>query len=55
MQSILTREKDLALALKTPYLRIEAPVPGDALVGLEVPNPSPSRVLLRQVMDSPAF
>jgi len=55
VQSILTREKDLALALKTPYLRIEAPVPGEALVGLEVPNPSPSRVLLRQVMDSPAF
>jgi len=55
VQSILTREKDLALALKTPYLRIEAPVPGEALVGLEVPNPSPSRVLLRQVMDSQAF
>ena len=55
VQSILTREKDRALALKTPYLRIEAPVPGEALVGLEVPNPSPSRVLLRQVMDSPAF
>ena len=55
VQSILTREKDLALALKTPYLRIEAPVPGEALVGLEVPNPSPGRVLLRQVMDSAAF
>ena len=55
VQSILTREKDLALALKTPYLRIEAPVPGEALVGLEVPNPSPSKVLLRQVMDSAPF
>ena len=43
VQNILTREKDLALALKTPYLRIEAPVPGEALVGLEVPNPSPAR------------
>ncbi|MEC9307974.1 MAG: DNA translocase FtsK [Chloroflexota bacterium] len=55
VQSILTREKDLALALKTPYLRIEAPVPGEALVGLEVPNPSPSKVLVRQVMDSAPF
>jgi S-DNA-T family DNA segregation ATPase FtsK/SpoIIIE len=55
VQSILTREKDLALALKTPYLRIEAPVPGEALVGLEVPNPSPSKVPLRKVMDVPAF
>jgi len=55
VQSILTREKDLALALKTPYLRIEAPVPGEALVGLEVPTPSPTKVHLRQVMESQAF
>jgi len=55
VQSILTREKDLALALKTPYLRIEAPVPGEALVGLEVPSPSPSKVNLREVMETEAF
>ncbi len=55
VQSILTREKDLALALKTPYLRLEAPVPGEALVGLEVPSPSPAKVTLREVMESPAF
>ncbi|PKB71883.1 MAG: hypothetical protein BZY87_03350 [SAR202 cluster bacterium Io17-Chloro-G6] len=55
VQSILIREKDMALALKTPYLRIEAPVPGEALVGLEVPSPSPSKVHLREVMETPAF
>ena len=55
VQSILTREKDMALALKTPYLRIEAPVPGEALVGLEVPSPSPSKVHLREVMETKAF
>ena len=55
VQSILTREKDLALALSTPYLRIEAPVPGEALVGLEVPTPTPAKVCLRGVMDNPAF
>jgi S-DNA-T family DNA segregation ATPase FtsK/SpoIIIE len=55
VQSILTREKDLALALKTPYLRIEAPVPGEALVGLEVPAPNPNKVHLREVMESPEF
>ena len=55
VQSILIREKDMALALKTPYLRIEAPVPGEALVGLEVPSPSPSKVHLREVMESTAF
>ena len=55
VQSILTREKDLALALKTPYLRIEAPVPGEALVGLEVPAPTPNKVHLREVMESADF
>ena len=55
VQSILTREKDLALALRTPYLRIEAPVPGEALVGIELPTPSPSKVHLREVMQSPEF
>ena len=55
VQSILTREKDLALALKTPNLRIEAPVPGEALVGLEVPAPSPAQVALRSLMDIPDF
>ena len=45
----------MALALKTPYLRIEAPVPGEALVGLEVPSPSPSKVHLREVMETQAF
>ena len=55
VQSILAREKDLALALKTPDLRIEAPVPGEALVGLEVPAPSTSPVALRSLMDIPDF
>ena len=55
VQSILTREKDLALALMTPYLRVEAPVPGAALVGLEVPVPMPTKVHLRAVMETPEF
>ena len=55
VQSILTREKDLALTLMTPYLRVEAPVPGAALVGLEVPVPSPTRVHLRAVIETPEF
>ena len=55
VQSILAREKDLALALKTPDLRIEAPVPGEALVGLEVPAPSTVDVALRSLLDIPEF
>ena len=55
VQSIIMREKDLALALQTPFLRIEAPIPGEALVGLEVPSPSPSKVHLQEVMANPTF
>ena len=55
VDSILSREKDLALALKTPSIRIETPVMGESLVGIEVPNPTLSRVTLRSVMESEEF
>ena len=46
---------DLALALAASPVRIEAPVPGKGIVGLEVPNASPATVGLRGVMETPAF
>jgi len=46
---------DLALALTSPRLRIEAPVPGQAYVGIEVPNRSPSMVRLRPILETEAF
>ena len=52
VDTILAREKDLALALKTPAIRIETPAMGKSLVGIEVPNPTPSLVTLRSVMES---
>ena len=53
---IAKRQKDLALALKSPYIRIiETPEPGEGLVGLEVPNPSPGKVLMRSIVEHPAF
>ena len=55
VDNILRREKDLSLALKTPSLRIETPVMGESLLGIEVPNPNPSLVTLRKVMESSAF
>ena len=55
VDSILSREKDLALALKTPSIRIETPVMGQSLLGIEVPNPTPSLVTLRSVMESKEF
>ena len=53
---ITKRQKDLALALKSPYIRIiETPEPGEGLVGLEVPNPSPGKVLMRSIVEEPEF
>jgi len=53
--SILAREKDLALALAAPSLRIQAPVPGEPVVGVEVPNRTASLVSIRSVMESDAY
>ena len=55
VDNILSREKDLALALKTPSIRIETPVMGESLVGIEVPNSKLSAVTLRSVMESEEF
>jgi len=46
---------DLALALSAAPLRIEAPVPGRSVVGLEVPNEQIALVSLRGVLESTAF
>lgn len=55
VDSIISREKDLSLALKTPSLRIETPVMGKSLVGIEVPNPMASMVTLRNLMKTSEF
>ncbi len=46
---------DLALALAAPSIRIEAPVPGKPIIGIEVPNTTTSLVSLRSVIESTAF
>jgi len=46
---------DLALALAAPTIRIEAPVPGKPVVGIEVPNTTTSLVAIRSVIESTAF
>ena len=46
---------DLALALAAPSIRIEAPVPGQPIVGVEVPNADTRIVALRGLIESPAF
>ena len=55
VDAIVAREKDLALALAATSLRIEAPIPGASLVGIEVPNPRPAVVTLGSVMETECF
>ena len=55
VNQITSLANDLALALAAPSLRIEAPVPGRSVVGIEVPNTSASVVTLRSVIETPAF
>lgn len=46
---------DLALALAAHPIRIEAPIPGKSLVGIEVPNQSVATVGLREIFESKEF
>jgi S-DNA-T family DNA segregation ATPase FtsK/SpoIIIE len=55
VSQISSLSNDLALALAAPTLRIEAPVPGQSYVGIEVPHRRSSLVRLRMVMQSAAF
>ncbi len=52
---ITSLSNDLALALSAPSIRIEAPVPGKPMVGIEVPNTVFGSVTLRSVIESAAF
>ena len=52
---ITTLQNDLALALAAPALRIEAPVPGKQMLGIEVPNIAKTTVALRDMLVSPAY
>ncbi len=55
VNKITALQNDLALALAAPSLRIEAPVPGRAIVGIEVPNDSATVVTMRHVMETKEF
>ncbi|TEU18888.1 MAG: DNA translocase FtsK [Anaerolineales bacterium] len=55
VSKISSLANDLALALAASPIRIEAPVPGRPMVGIEVPNSEPSLVALRGVMESETF
>jgi S-DNA-T family DNA segregation ATPase FtsK/SpoIIIE len=52
---IANLDADLALALRAPSVRIVAPIPGKGAVGVEVPNPAPEVVYLRDILKTRAF
>lgn len=57
LSKITALERDLALALAAPTgtIRIEAPIPGRSLVGIELPNRAPEFVPLKKMMESDAM
>ncbi len=55
VRQIAALSDDLALAMRAPSIRIVAPIPGRGAVGVEVPNPSPETVFLREVLESREF
>lgn len=55
VRQIAALADDLALAMRAPSIRIVAPIPGRGAVGVEVPNPTPEMVGLRDVLEAPEF
>jgi len=52
---IVNLTDDIALSLAAQGIRIEAPIPGKAAVGIEVPNPEVAPIVLREVLETPDF
>lgn len=55
VRQIAALADDLALAMRVQSIRIVAPIPGRGAVGVEIPNPSPVVVQLREVLESPEY
>lgn len=53
--SIINLADDLALALKAASIRIIAPIPGKAVVGIEIPNTSKQKIYLREILESQTY
>jgi len=52
---ILTLQDDLAMALRAKTIRIQAPVPGKDVVGIEVPNQKIETIYLKEILESDIF
>jgi DNA segregation ATPase FtsK/SpoIIIE-like protein len=55
VSQITSREDDLALAMRARQIRIMAPIPGKAAVGIEIPNRKPRTVYLKEVLGSDVY
>ena len=55
VSQIVNLSDDLSMALKALAIRIQAPVPGEAVVGIEVPNRKREKVYLREILESEEF
>jgi S-DNA-T family DNA segregation ATPase FtsK/SpoIIIE len=53
--SIVNLSDDLALALRATSIRIIAPIPGKAVVGIEVPNIAKQKIYLREMLESHSY
>ncbi|WP_270969427.1 DNA translocase FtsK, partial [Campylobacter upsaliensis] len=52
---ILNLQDDLAMALKARSIRIQAPIPGKDVVGIEVPNEETQTIYLKEILQSEVF
>ncbi len=55
LSQIASLQNDLALALAAPSIRMELPIPGKALVGVEIPNKSTALVRIKEIVGHPSF
>ncbi len=55
VSKILTLQDDLAMALKAQTIRIQAPVPGKDVVGIEVPNKTIDTIYLKEILQSDIY
>ncbi len=55
VSKILNLQDDLAMALKAETIRIQAPIPGKDVVGIEIPNKESQTIYLREILDSSVF
>ena len=55
VRKILNLQDDLAMALKAQTIRIQAPIPGKDVVGIEIPNSDIETIYLREVLESEIF